>query len=82
MLTTYLTAVFTATVSMIVITCFWVTVQRLWRSQFPTQESGDDDALANRSGCHGCNCAPSNCQREKNTRNETTTLNEKTREVS
>jgi len=39
----------------------WLGVQRAWRSAFP--ETGDDpDALAGRSGCHGCS-NPGQCSR-------------------
>ena len=65
MLMTY----FTAIASMIAITCFWVAVQRLWRGQFPAAE---EDALANRSGCHGCSCEQTGCQRENINPNKTT----------
>ena len=61
MITMYLTAI----VSMAVLLCCWLAVQRLWQRQFPGQAAADGDALANRSGCHGCNCGPSSCQREQ-----------------
>jgi hypothetical protein len=69
MVMTYLTAI----VSMTVLMCCWLLVQRLWRRQFPEQASADGDALANRSGCHGCNCGPSRCQAENIVPNEITT---------
>ena len=60
MLTSYLTAM----ACMIAITCFWLAVQRLWQRHFPEHGAeGEEDALAGRSGCHGCNCAPSHCER-------------------
>ena len=31
----------------------WIAVQRAWRRSFP-DGGGDPDALAGRSGCHGC----------------------------
>jgi hypothetical protein len=49
---------------MIAISCFWLAVQRLWQRQFPEHDAGDGDALAGRSGCHGCNCGPDHCERE------------------
>ena len=62
MAATCLLPIATATASMVVITCAWLAVQRLWQRQFPGQ--GDGDALAGRSGCHGCNCSPETCERE------------------
>ena len=52
MLTTYLTAL----AGMVVISCCWLAVQRLWQRQFPEHGAADNDALAGRSGCQGCNC--------------------------
>ena len=72
---TYLTAV----ASMIVLMSLWLAVQRLWRRSFypedgsPGQDAADDDALANRSGCHGCKCDLSRCETVSSTLNETTT---------
>jgi len=58
----------TAIVGMIVISSGWLAVQRLWLRQFPGPLApggdGDGDALAGRSGCHGCNCDPTACERE------------------
>jgi hypothetical protein len=40
-------------------------VQRLWQRHFPEHAAGgEEDALAGRSGCHGCNCGPSQCERK------------------
>ena len=55
MLTTYLTAL----AGMVVISCCWLAVQRLWQRQFPDHGGADNDALAGRSGCQGCDCKPS-----------------------
>jgi hypothetical protein len=63
MLTNYLTAL----AGMLIISCSWLAVQRLWQRQFPEHDSGDGDALAGRSGCHACDCAPSRCERESDT---------------
>lgn len=53
MLITYLTAI----AGMVVISCSWLAVQRLWLRHFSQQCVGDgNDALAGRSGCHNCNC--------------------------
>ena len=56
----------TAIAGMIVISCGWLAVQRLWLRQFPDSPAadGDADALAGRSGCHGCKCDPTACERE------------------
>ena len=58
----------TAIAGMIVISCGWLAVQRLWLRQFPDSPApGGDangDALAGRSGCHGCKCDPTACERE------------------
>jgi hypothetical protein len=59
-----LTTFFTAIAGMIFISCAWLAVQRLWQRQFPEHNGGDGDALAGRSGCSGCNCAPDHCERE------------------
>ncbi|MCB1854894.1 MAG: hypothetical protein H6988_06410 [Pseudomonadales bacterium] len=60
-LSTYLTAL----AGMILISCGWLAVQRLWQRHFPGPEGGEQgDALAGRSGCHGCNCEASGCERE------------------
>ena len=42
MITMYLTAI----VSMAVLLCCWLAVQRLWHRQFPGQAAADGDALA------------------------------------
>jgi hypothetical protein len=59
---------FTAIAGMIVISCGWLAVQRLWLRQFPDSLAPggnvDGDALAGRSGCHGCKCDPTACERE------------------
>jgi len=70
MLQTYLTA----TVLMILISCLWLAVQRLWRRSFPEHRSADGDALAGRGGCHNCSCEKSHC--------ENSTTNTVTREAS
>jgi hypothetical protein len=58
----------TAIAGMIVISCGWLAVQRLWLRQFPDSPApggnADGDALAGRSGCHGCKCDPTACERE------------------
>ncbi|MCP5195162.1 MAG: hypothetical protein H6987_19060 [Pseudomonadales bacterium] len=61
-LTTYLTAL----AGMLVISGGWLAVQRLWQRHFPEHGAAgqDEDALAGRSGCHACNCAPTQCERE------------------
>jgi hypothetical protein len=56
--------VLTAVAGMIVISGSWLAVQRLWQRHFPERGDGSDDALAGRSGCHGCNCGPAGCERE------------------
>jgi len=63
-----LSTFFTAIAGMMVISCFWLAVQRLWLRHFrETAEPGGagGDALAGRSGCHGCNCGPAGCEREE-----------------
>jgi len=50
----------TGIVLLIVISCLWLLVQRLWQRSFP--EYTDADALANRSGCSGCNCGNKECK--------------------
>ena len=61
MLSSYLIAI----AGMIFIACVWLAVQRLWQRHFPEHGAvGEADALAGRSGCHGCNCAPSHCERD------------------
>jgi hypothetical protein len=68
MLHTLLSPFLTAIVGMIVISCGWLGVQRLWLRQFPDSPApggdADGDALAGRSGCHGCNCDPTACERK------------------
>jgi hypothetical protein len=45
----------------VLLSAAWLGVQRAWRDAFP--EAGDDpDALAGRSGCHGCG-NPGQCSR-------------------
>ncbi len=61
-MTTTLTTFLTAIAAMIVISCCWLAVQRLWQRQFP--EDGDGDALAGRGGCTGCHCSPDRCERQ------------------
>jgi hypothetical protein len=58
MLITFLTAI----ACMIVISCCWLAVQRLWWQQFSEDDTGEGDALAGRSGCHGCNCTTDHCE--------------------
>ena len=41
----------------------WVAVQLAWRRVFPPGCHGDPDALAGRSGCHGCD-EEKDCGRE------------------
>ena len=60
MLSTFLTAI----AGMIIISCAWLAVQRLWQRHFPERVDSSGDALAGRSGCHGCNCSPNQCERE------------------
>jgi hypothetical protein len=60
MLSTFLIAI----AGMIAISCSWLAVQRLWQRHFPEYSDGNDDALAGRGGCHGCNCGPAGCERE------------------
>ncbi|MCB1689935.1 MAG: hypothetical protein KDI33_15670 [Halioglobus sp.] len=60
MLTTFLTAIG----AMIFISVSWLAVQRLWLRQFPERSGPEGDALSGRSGCHGCDCAPDDCQRK------------------
>jgi len=68
LLNTSLSTFFTAIGGMIVISCGWLAVQRLWLRQFPGPLApggdGDGDALAGRSGCHGCKCGPAGCERK------------------
>ncbi len=59
MLTSYLTGV----LIIVALTVAWVGVQRAWRRAFP-EGSGDPDALAGRTGCHGCNCTDV-CERDQ-----------------
>ena len=54
----------TAIAGMIVISGGWLAVQRLWLRQFPDSPAAGGDALAGRSGCHGCNCDPTACERK------------------
>lgn len=56
MLMSYLNAVFTAVLSMMVLMACWLVVQRLWQRLFPERSGSDGDALANSGGCQGCNC--------------------------
>ena len=60
MLTTFLTAA----AGMILISCGWLAVQRLWLHHFPERGGANDDALAGHGGCQGCNCGPAACERE------------------
>jgi hypothetical protein len=60
MLSTFLTAF----AGMIVISCGWLAIQRLWLSHFPERGGANDDALAGHGGCQGCNCGPAGCERE------------------
>ena len=61
MLSSFLIAI----AGIVTIACFWLAVQRLWQRHFPEQGAvGETDALAGRGGCHGCNCAPSHCERD------------------
>jgi len=39
--------------AILLVSTAWVGVQRAWRKSFP-HDGGDPDALAGRSGCHGC----------------------------
>lgn len=64
MLSNLLGTFLTAIAGMIVISGCWLAVQRLWQHHFPERGDGSDDALAGRSGCHGCNCGPAGCERE------------------
>ncbi len=59
MLTSYLTGI----LIIVALTVAWVGVQRAWRRAFP-EGSGDPDALAGRTGCHGCNCTDV-CERDQ-----------------
>lgn len=60
-----LSSYFTGIAGVIVIACGWLAVQRLWQRHFPEHAAGgEEDALAGRSGCHGCNCGPSQCERK------------------
>jgi hypothetical protein len=52
----------TAMVSVAALGALWVTVQRLWQRHFPDRGSPGGDALANRSGCHGCGCHGADCE--------------------
>ena len=70
MIMNYLTAI----LAMAAIAALWLFIQRQWQRHFPEQASADGDALANRSGCHGCNCRGQECQNKQ--------LNHKDREVS
>ena len=58
MLETYITAI----ALMILISCLWLAVQRLWGRSFPEQRAADGDALQGRSGCHNCSCTKSRCE--------------------
>ena len=58
-----LSAFLTAVAGMIIISAAWLAVQRLWQRHFPEQTDSQGDALAGRSGCHGCNCGPAGCER-------------------
>ena len=54
----------TAILGMAIIAALWLFVQRQWQRHFPEQASAEDDALANRRGCHGCHCGENNCQKK------------------
>ena len=64
MVNTLLGTLLTAVAGMIVISGSWLAVQRLWQRHVPEQDDGSGDALAGRSGCHGCTCGPTGCERE------------------
>jgi len=64
LLNTSLSTFFTAVAGMIVISGSWLAVQRLWQRHVPEQDDGSGDALAGRSGCHGCKCGPAGCERK------------------
>jgi hypothetical protein len=64
MSSTLVSTFLTALAGMILISGGWLAVQRLWQRHFPERGDGSDDALAGRSGCHGCNCGPAGCERE------------------
>ena len=72
MLSAYLTAV----TGMVVISCAWLAVQRLWQKYFPENGGDDPDALAGRSGCHNCDCGPTG--RERSTTRTTHPLEDTT----
>jgi hypothetical protein len=57
MIQTYLTGV----AAIVLVSLAWLVVQRLWQRQFP--DHADVDAMAHRSGCHGCNCGEARCDR-------------------
>ena len=57
MIQTYLTGI----AAIVLVSLAWLTVQRLWQRQFP--DHADVDAMANRSGCHGCSCGEARCDR-------------------
>jgi len=64
MVNTLLGTLLTAVAGMIVISGSWLAVQRLWQRHVPEQDDGSGDALAGRSGCHGCICSPTGCERK------------------
>jgi hypothetical protein len=47
--------------SVVVLSCLWLLVQRLWQRSFPEQHNAQQDALADRGGCYGCNCDAVTC---------------------
>ncbi len=59
MVMNYLTAI----LAMAIIAALWLFVQRQWQRHFPEQASAEGDALANRSGCHGCTCGVDECHK-------------------
>jgi hypothetical protein len=50
-----LIALLKAMLGMAVVLGAWLAVQRLFCASLPGA-SADEDALAGRTGCHGCNC--------------------------
>ena len=51
MLSSYLTAIAVVVALMVL----WVSVQIAWRKMFPDEVGRDEDVLAGRGGCGGCN---------------------------
>jgi len=47
--------------ALLLLSTMWIAVQRAWRRSF-AELGSDPDALAGRSGCHGCNDSEG-CQR-------------------